>query len=227
MKKYISQISLLLAGVLIATGLSIANAAGVWTPPCGTPPTCNVDAPLNVGSSPQIKSGPLTIGGVVVNGRLQILGGDPAAGKILQSDATGLASWVDPGELKDIECVGEGLIHVTNDGALSDSGNSRFDDDMEVYCRKGIARFCLSGENCPWRTDIDSADNLVCASNMNWDSNAVTNPQDSSQKQLAEVDGDWGWRGYTRFYCSTDGTTKDAVYLPRKGQSGQGGIRVR
>lgn len=226
MKKYISQVSLLLAGVLIATGLSIANAANVWAPPTATPPGNNVDAPIHVGGA-QVKSGALTMGGAVINGGLYLRDGTQGVGRILQSDADGFASWVDPGELDSVECVGEGLIHITNNGALNDSGNTRTDDDMEIYCRKGIARFCLSGENCPWRTNIAAADGLVCPSNMNWASNALPNPQDSSQKRFAEVDGDNGWRGYTQFYCSLDGTTKDAVYIPNHGQSGQNGIRVR
>lgn len=232
-KKYISQVSLLVAGVLVATGLSIANAAGVWTAPTATPPNGNVDAPINVGASSQTKLGELRImnsfysQGAVIDGTIAILGGNPAAGKVLVSDADGLASWVDPGDIDPVECVGEGLIHVANNGGVEDSGNNRTDDDFETYCRKGVARFCVSGENCPWRTGIRSADNLVCASNMNWDSNAAKNPQNSTQYQLAHVQTGNGWRGYNYFFCSKDGTSKDAYYAPDHPLTGQNNVKVR
>ncbi len=225
-KKYIAQLTFLVAGIFIATGLSVAGAAGDWTAPTANPPGNNVDAPINVGSSAQVKIGALTVGGAVINGGLMLINGNQGAGKILVSDADGLATWMDPGQASPVECVGEGVIWVGPDGSMSDYGNSRQDDDLEVYCRKGIARFCLSGEDCPWRTNIQGRDDLVCSPNGNLSSGAPVNPSNSAQKLIADM-GSFGWRGYNKFYCSTDGKTKDAVYVPSHGQSGQNGIRVR
>ncbi len=42
---------------------ALAAVAGTWTPPpCNTPSQCNVDAPLNVGTTSQAKQGALAIG---------------------------------------------------------------------------------------------------------------------------------------------------------------------
>lgn len=224
-KKYVAQLTFLVAGIFIATGLSIAGAAGDWKAPTANPPGDNVDAPINVGPANQVKIGALTMGGAVINGGLYLINGSQGDGKILVSDADGLATWTSPEELNPVECVGEGLIWVSNDGTVSDSGNSREDDDLEVYCRKGVARFCLSGENCPWRVNIRSADNLVCSSSGNLSSGATTDA--AGRKRIAHVTDGYGWRGYNYFFCSTDGTSKDAYHTPRHEQSGQNGIKVR
>ena len=50
-----------------------------------------------------------------------------------------------------LECAGDGLIHVVSDECMHDGGNSAAGDSLEVYCHLGTARFCLSGEECPWR----------------------------------------------------------------------------
>ena len=50
-----------------------------------------------------------------------------------------------------LECAGDGLIHVVSDECMHDGGNSAVGDSLEVYCHLGTARFCLSGEECPWR----------------------------------------------------------------------------
>jgi hypothetical protein len=94
-KKYIAQLTFLAAGIFIATGLSIAGAAGDWKAPTANPPGDNVDAPINVGPANQIKIGALTMGGAVINGGLILRNGQQAERRILVSDADGLASWKD------------------------------------------------------------------------------------------------------------------------------------
>lgn len=93
-----------------------------WDDPGSSPPNSNVEAPVNVGPLNQIKEGGLSVGSFVsrfgtilaldsgnvaigvtttsakleVAGQVKITGGSPGTGKILTSDANGLASWQEP-----------------------------------------------------------------------------------------------------------------------------------
>lgn len=94
--------------VLTTTGFvlgafALAAVAGTWTPPTTTPPGGNVDAPINVGLTEQFKLGPLRVNtnttnpvapiGLILGGKIQIVDGNQAAGKVLVSDANGVGSW--------------------------------------------------------------------------------------------------------------------------------------
>ncbi len=104
--------------VLIPSIIALAafTAVFAWTGSSGTPPTNNTAAPLNVSGAPQSKEGGLilnTPGGdtliipkgnvgigvtttgakLEVAGQVKITGGFPGTGKVLTSDATGLATW--------------------------------------------------------------------------------------------------------------------------------------
>lgn len=54
-------------------------------------------------------------------------------------------------ECQDITCNGNGHIQTIPDGCINDGGMSAGGDALQVFCCFGIARFCLSGEACPWR----------------------------------------------------------------------------
>lgn len=56
------NIKAVILGLILTGGISFALADGVWTAPSCSPPNCNVDAPINVGSSAQIKSGKVALG---------------------------------------------------------------------------------------------------------------------------------------------------------------------
>jgi type VI secretion system secreted protein VgrG len=51
---------------------------------------------LDTSSGSQTKSGLLTLGNLTVNGSLRVQSGSPSAGRVLTSDATGLATWQEP-----------------------------------------------------------------------------------------------------------------------------------
>ncbi len=121
LKNMLKKISLVAVALIV--GVTVASAAGTWTPPPPgvTPPSGNVDAPINVGSSNQAKVGRLAIGtnstsllgiaalnvvgsiyatGASINGGLILNDGNQGKGKILSSDSTndptgvlGVASW--------------------------------------------------------------------------------------------------------------------------------------
>ncbi len=111
----------LVALVLVFTASYVAMAT--WVEPGSAPTGGNVSAPLNIGGVTQAKSGALGINGVFqtnsstylatsggnvgigitdptqkldINGQIRIRGGNPAAGRILTSDANGVASWQAP-----------------------------------------------------------------------------------------------------------------------------------
>lgn len=122
MKTHILQsIKTIILALILAFGVQVASAA--WTSAPASAPAGNVDAPLNVGSITQRKLGQLQVNtgltyaiglissgisyfngnvGIGTNapstqlevvGQVKITGGSPGAGKVLVSDATGLASW--------------------------------------------------------------------------------------------------------------------------------------
>lgn len=59
--------------ITVGVGATLSIAAN-WTAPAGLPPGNNVEAPINVGSTPQTKNGPLTLQGKLTVGEI-CLGG--------------------------------------------------------------------------------------------------------------------------------------------------------
>ncbi len=239
MKKRILSFSLVVVGFLLgATALSAL--AQTWSPPgtgyptgtnC-TPPNCNTPAPINVGSSWQYKMGPVSfgtntelttsipaldvIGGALfdnlgITGNLIVASGSPQVGAVLTAqDTNGTAGWQMPGSQTPTECQGSGLVWVIPNSQMNDNGSSAANDSMEIYCRNGVARWCLSGEQCPWRSNIASDDSQVCSpSGLGTGSYYPGNPN------MLLMTSAWGdlWQPYTVYYCSKDGTQKVGRYV--------------
>ena len=51
-----------------------------------------------------------------------------------------------------ITCSGNGCILTVNKKCMHDYGTSGSDDELEIYCYRGVERFCLSHELCPSRS---------------------------------------------------------------------------
>lgn len=80
--------------IILALALSVgASYIYAWTGPTATAPGGNVPAPINVGSVDQVKTAGLGLNSLLVNGPIQIKNGTEAAGKVLTSDANGVATW--------------------------------------------------------------------------------------------------------------------------------------
>lgn len=60
-------------------------------------------------------------------------------------------------------CTGTGLVHTIGNTCMTDFGSTGSSDSLEVYCCDGIARFCLSGETCPWRTGCGAPTEETCS----------------------------------------------------------------
>lgn len=133
MKNITNNLKAVLLGIIVAAGVSYA-AAGTFTGPACAPPNCNTDAPLNVGNVNQVKTGRLVIGtadsgakilidnvdgpalfaggllqssGAFFTGPVAIRDGSQGVGKILVSDALGIAKWEAPtaaSGLKSVSC---------------------------------------------------------------------------------------------------------------------------
>ena len=90
-----------------------------------------------------------------------------------------------------LSCSGNGLIHTISDGCIDDGGGSAGGDALQVFCCYGIARFCLSGESCPWRNGCVQT-NATC-SHAGLGSDYMANAWCSY------------WNGYANYYCKSNG----------------------
>ena len=85
--QYTFALSLLVFAIVL-----FAAASYSWTGPTGTAPNSNVDAPINVGTASQVKSGALSVNGLSVYGSQYIsgtLGVGTGAGSTWRIDARG------------------------------------------------------------------------------------------------------------------------------------------
>ncbi|MEI6396758.1 MAG: hypothetical protein WCO48_01655 [Candidatus Taylorbacteria bacterium] len=98
MKKSLTFTAVVIGALLGASALSVLAQSSSWIAPTATPPSNNVAAPINVGSSPQWKMGSLGIGinpinwsALDVNGDVSIRGGGsgPTPTAVLTSEAGG------------------------------------------------------------------------------------------------------------------------------------------
>jgi hypothetical protein len=113
----IRSLKTIIISLLIGLGAIYVSAqtAG-WTPAPANPPSNNTSPPINVSSSAQFKAGRLSLAtntlpvagaaldvngviaslGLLVNGGIIIADGSQGSGKVLTSDANGLARWQGP-----------------------------------------------------------------------------------------------------------------------------------
>lgn len=112
--KIIQNIKAIILGLIVTLGMGYVAAATFVGPGCA-PPGCNADVPINASSSAQIKTGPLTVGGLGIVGNFTFLpsaGAIVPAGSILTSGSGGVASWQTPAQGTDLlaKLVGKALV---------------------------------------------------------------------------------------------------------------------
>lgn len=185
-KQFIKTI--ILASVI---GLAVTYVFA-WTGPTATPPGGNVSTPINVSLTSQIKSGALGIGGLLQTGAFQLTTG-AEAGRVLTSDASGLASWQIPAggggtlsiqmvdQTGPVNCMSEGIdIQVScpvntvliDCGVKNSTNNRRWTDISFDYGS-------VAPNNGPlyMLTQRDPGDSRICYFDMNGAGHAQCNEQ--------------------------------------------------
>lgn len=94
-----------------------------------------------------------------------------------------------------LKCTGKGKIFVVPDPCMHDGGIDAVDDSLEIYCVHKIARFCLSGETCPWRntTSCDEEDDDRTCSRAGLTTKYMANAWCNL------------WNNHTNYNCCSDG----------------------
>ncbi|MEK7641860.1 MAG: glycine-rich domain-containing protein [Patescibacteria group bacterium] len=149
MKKTLS-LTLIILGFLL--GASALSAVAAWTAPGCAPTGCNTDAPINASSSPQTKYGPLTLNfsniyaiGLKVLGSVQIVDGTQGAGKVLTSDASGIASWE---YVSSASSAAASAVSFSASGSGTVPANARFARITVVGGGGGGYSSCNTGNGC-------------------------------------------------------------------------------
>ncbi len=98
----------------------------------------------------------------------------------------------------DLSCSGTGRIGTVPDECMDDGGANAVGDSLEVYCFHHVARFCLSGEACPWRSKLPSSDDGETCSRAG----IGDDPQGPDFMVHAWCQE---WRSHAWTYCGADG----------------------
>ncbi len=172
--KYLQQnLKAIILGLILASGISYAAAAGVFTGPSCPPPNCNTDAPVNVGNVNQAKQaglglsstpsgvtdalnilnlnlatlvvdGIINTDGAQINGGLILRDGSQADGRVLVSDAIGNATW------KNLASITQNCsVNITSNLGLltANTGNNRTSIKLVNILEPGTYTFTGSGQS--------------------------------------------------------------------------------
>ena len=109
---------------------------------------------------------------------------------------------VSRGSDDELACGGAGSVTVIGDECMDDGGRNGIGDSLEVYCVSGTARFCLSGETCPWRNGTPAHDDGATCSRSGL--GAPAQDAELGPDFMAHVNGCTGWQGHEWYYCDAD-----------------------
>ncbi|MDQ5893729.1 MAG: hypothetical protein QG640_742 [Patescibacteria group bacterium] len=91
--KILQNLKAIALGLILTLGMGYAGAQTFTGPACGPEGACNTPAPLNVGSSAQLKSGPLSLVNLFVSNLYVATSTGFSVGQVLTADTSGKASW--------------------------------------------------------------------------------------------------------------------------------------
>lgn len=202
-KSILSATALLVGGFIGASALVVfANSSdGTWTSaPVGVPNN-NVAAPINVGVGAQTKAGDLgvnafvaslqsffaqkvTIGTTISPATIQIVDGNQANGKVLQSDANGNAKWVatstlgisggSTGVTSIIAGTGITISPTTGTGAVTiNANNTQVQTRVAGVCSAGLAIASINSDGTVGCSTVPVSTNISCTA-TNWGVNLAS-----------------------------------------------------
>jgi hypothetical protein len=112
------------------------------------------------------------------------------------------SGWFNVERASQLACDGSGRIDTIPDDCMDDGGASSAGDSMEIYCFKGVTRFCLSGESCPWRNHTPRTDDGRTCSHAGLGVDGSGNADEHDYMANAWCNK---WHGRERYECSPDG----------------------
>jgi hypothetical protein len=105
----LTNAKIIILALVLAVG---ANYVYAWTGPTQVAPDGNTAAPLNVGTSPQVKNGGLFLNTLLVSGQVRVADGTQGAGTrvFASTDGIGTGGWVTPASLG----IGGGVTSISS-----------------------------------------------------------------------------------------------------------------
>ncbi|HTM20062.1 MAG TPA: hypothetical protein VL172_06140 [Kofleriaceae bacterium] len=101
-----------------------------------------------------------------------------------------------------LACTGGGLIATIGDECMDDGGVNGVGDGLEIYCSRGLTRFCLSGEACPWRDGRPAVDDGTTCSHAGLEDSAES--EEYGQDFMAHATCS-PWQDHEWYYCDAEG----------------------
>jgi hypothetical protein len=98
-----------------------------------------------------------------------------------------------------LKCTGTGRIATIPDECMDDGGAGAAGDSLEVYCVNHLARFCLSGEACPWRDGAPATDDGATCSRSGLDDPSAERDQYGDGFLTHAWCSQWHHHGW--YYC--------------------------
>jgi len=120
---------------------------------------------------------------------------------LVMRDYDKTSGWFSVERGSQLTCEGSGRIGTIPDECMDDGGANGVGDSMEIYCWKGVTRFCLTGESCPWRKTPRSDDGRTCShAGLGVDGSGESTDHDYMANAWCKQ-----WNGHSRYLCSPDG----------------------
>ena len=117
-----------------------------------------------------------------------------------------------PASTSKLSCRGTGKIFEVPDSCINDGGVNAAGDSLEIYCVCNRARFCLSGEACPWRIPtVETADNGRTCSRAGLTSSYMANGWCNLWRNHTQYD--CCYDGFIGFWFNVSGVVTDSVFV--------------
>jgi hypothetical protein len=121
---------------------------------------------------------------------------------LVMRDYDKTSGWFSVERASQLACDGSGRIGTIPDECIDDGGANGVGDSLEIYCFKNVARFCLTGESCPWRNRTPRSDDGRTCSHAGLGVDGSGEAEDHDYMANAWCSQ---WKGHDRYDCSPEG----------------------